>query len=103
MVFHVMPTTSRVLIRCDWKHCCDAIRDHAIGTRSWDVQFVNAHGTGTRHNDAAEAKVVRDVFGDRRIPVSSMKSMIGHCMGRPAPSKQSDASLRSKRVSTRPR
>jgi 3-oxoacyl-[acyl-carrier-protein] synthase II len=46
-----------------------------------DVQFVNAHGTGTRHNDAAEAKVVRDVFGDRRIPVSSMKSMIGHCMG----------------------
>jgi 3-oxoacyl-[acyl-carrier-protein] synthase II len=45
------------------------------------VDFVNAHGTGTRHNDAAEAKVVHDVFGERRIPVSSMKSMIGHCMG----------------------
>jgi 3-oxoacyl-[acyl-carrier-protein] synthase II len=51
------------------------------GLRPDDVDFVNAHGTGTRHNDAAEAKVVREVFGDRRIPVSSMKSMLGHCMG----------------------
>ncbi len=46
-----------------------------------DVDFVNAHGTGTKHNDAAEAKVMREVFGDRRVPISSMKSMLGHCMG----------------------
>lgn len=45
------------------------------------IDFVNAHGTGTRHNDAAEAKVVHEVFGDRRVPISSMKSMLGHCMG----------------------
>jgi 3-oxoacyl-[acyl-carrier-protein] synthase II len=46
-----------------------------------DVDFVNAHGTGTKANDLAEAKVMKDVFGDRRVPISSVKSMIGHCMG----------------------
>jgi 3-oxoacyl-[acyl-carrier-protein] synthase II len=46
-----------------------------------DVDFINAHGTGTKHNDAAEAKVVREVFGDATVPISSMKSMLGHCMG----------------------
>jgi 3-oxoacyl-[acyl-carrier-protein] synthase II len=46
-----------------------------------DVDFVNAHGTGTKHNDVAEARVVREVFGGGHVPVSSMKSMLGHCMG----------------------
>jgi 3-oxoacyl-[acyl-carrier-protein] synthase II len=51
------------------------------GIATDDVDFVNAHGTGTKHNDSAEAKVVREVFGQRRVPISSMKSMLGHCMG----------------------
>lgn len=48
-----------------------------------DIDFVNAHGTGTKHNDAAETKVMHDVFGDRvkSVPISSMKSLLGHCMG----------------------
>ena len=45
------------------------------------IDFVNAHGTGTKHNDAAESKVMKDIFGDRKVPISSMKSMLGHCMG----------------------
>ncbi len=46
-----------------------------------DVDFVNAHGTGTRANDLAEAKVMKEVFPNRRVPISSVKSMLGHCMG----------------------
>ena len=46
-----------------------------------DIDFVNAHGTGTKHNDSAETKVMHDLFGERRVPISSMKSLLGHCMG----------------------
>jgi 3-oxoacyl-[acyl-carrier-protein] synthase II len=46
-----------------------------------DVDFVNAHGTGTQANDKIESYVVQQVFGGRLVPVSSLKSMIGHCMG----------------------
>jgi 3-oxoacyl-[acyl-carrier-protein] synthase II len=46
-----------------------------------DVDFVNAHGTGTRTNDVVETKVISEVFGGRRVPLSSVKSMLGHCMG----------------------
>ena len=56
-----------------------ALADSGIGPEA--VDFVNAHGTGTRANDLAEAKVMADVFGGRKVPISSVKSMIGHCMG----------------------
>ena len=48
-----------------------------------EVQHINAHGTATPQNDTAEARGFRRVFGERvgRIPVTSIKSMIGHCLG----------------------
>jgi 3-oxoacyl-[acyl-carrier-protein] synthase II len=48
-----------------------------------DVDYISAHGTGTPTNDRVEAISVRTLFGDRapKVPMSSIKSMIGHTMG----------------------
>jgi 3-oxoacyl-[acyl-carrier-protein] synthase II len=47
------------------------------------IDHINAHGTATPQNDRAEAKGFRAVLGDRvrDVPVTSVKSMIGHCLG----------------------
>jgi nodulation protein E len=48
-----------------------------------DVEYVNAHGTGTMQNDRSETVALRDVFGPdvRRIAVSSSKAVLGHGLG----------------------
>jgi len=48
-----------------------------------EVDHVNAHGTGTQQNDSAEARGLKRAFGDHlsRLPVTSVKSMVGHCLG----------------------
>ncbi|MDQ3343489.1 MAG: beta-ketoacyl-ACP synthase II [Actinomycetota bacterium] len=58
-----------------------ALDDAGLGTS--DVDHINAHGTSTWLNDAAEAAAVRAVFASQadRIPVTSTKSAIGHLLG----------------------
>ena len=47
------------------------------------VDYICAHGTGTPENDKAECNAIKSVFGDKtkEIPISSIKSMLGHPMG----------------------
>jgi 3-oxoacyl-[acyl-carrier-protein] synthase II len=46
-----------------------------------DIALVNAHGTSTPLNDAAEAQAVTEVFGARAVPITSGKGVTGHALG----------------------
>ncbi|MFD0573859.1 beta-ketoacyl-[acyl-carrier-protein] synthase family protein [Kitasatospora gansuensis] len=56
-----------------------ALRSAGIGPE--DVGYVNAHGTGTRLGDLAEAVAIRKVFGGYAPPVSATKAVTGHLLG----------------------
>jgi 3-oxoacyl-[acyl-carrier-protein] synthase II len=51
------------------------------GIEASAIGHVNAHGTSTELNDAAEAEAVRKVFGDSPPPVTSTKGVTGHLIG----------------------
>jgi 3-oxoacyl-[acyl-carrier-protein] synthase II len=53
------------------------------GTNTEEVSYISAHGTGTATNDRLETIAVKRLFKDAayRVPISSIKSMLGHTMG----------------------
>ena len=53
------------------------------GVVAEDVSYISAHGTGTAVNDRVETAAVKQAFGAAaaRVPMSSIKSMLGHTMG----------------------
>ena len=59
----------------------NAIKD--AGITAEDIDYVNAHGTSTHHNDLFETKAIRLALGDHaeKVKINSTKSMIGHLLG----------------------
>jgi 3-oxoacyl-[acyl-carrier-protein] synthase II len=75
--FHMTSASVEGIAECMRK----ALREAGITVE--EVDYISAHGTGTLANDRAECAAIKDVFGprSRQIPISSVKSMLGHTMG----------------------
>ena len=58
-----------------------AMKDAGVGPE--DINYINAHGTSTHHNDLFETKAIKLAMGDeaKRVKINSTKSMIGHLLG----------------------
>jgi 3-oxoacyl-[acyl-carrier-protein] synthase II len=56
----------------------EALKDAELTIK--DIEYINAHGTGTKENDSTETLAIKGVFGDhaKNVPISSIKSMMGH-------------------------
>ena len=67
--------------RCMAETMASAIKNAGISKEK--IGYISAHGTSTLHNDLAETKAIKRIFGSDAysIPVSSQKSMTGHCIG----------------------
>ena len=75
--FHMTTSSVEGIAACIKK----AIRE--AGIVIGDVDYISAHGTGTPTNDRNECAAIKEIFGSLypKIPVSSIKSMLGHTMG----------------------
>jgi len=75
--FHMTTSSTAGIIACMKKALWEA------GVVPEQVDYISAHGTGTITNDRNESAAIKDVFGPRykKVPVSSIKSMLGHTMG----------------------
>jgi len=75
--YHMTTASIEGLAQCMKK----AIREAGISHK--EVDYISAHGTGTLANDRNECAAIREVFGPdyQKVPVSSIKSMLGHAMG----------------------
>lgn len=72
-------------LRPDGLEMAEAIVDamRQAGIQPVDIGYINAHGSGTKQNDRHETAAFKRSLGDQayRIPISSIKSMIGHSLG----------------------
>ncbi len=59
----------------------NAIAD--AGLKPEDIPYINAHGTGTHHNDLFETRAIKLAFGEhaKKLRINSTKSMVGHLLG----------------------
>ncbi len=75
--FHVTAPTSAGQVRA----IQTALDDARMSPN--DIQYINAHGTGTQLNDLTETQTIKDVFGQRayEIPITAQKAMTGHAIG----------------------
>ena len=75
------PPHDRAAARWPRRRRLHAARAGRRRARPGDVRHVNAHGTSTPLNDAAEAQAVATVFGPHAVPVTSIKGVTGHGLG----------------------
>jgi 3-oxoacyl-[acyl-carrier-protein] synthase II len=73
--FHITIPNKRGILKVMKKALLNAQVDHC------DIDYISAHGTGTGMNDKEESSSINTLFNNRKVPTSSIKSMLGHCLG----------------------